>query len=159
MKSKTKDKEAEAKMNNINSSRKKRAAAPLLLSMPILDEEENQRISADAILSKLNSNLFKPVIRLQDMVFNDPYKIQLIKKVQTQKYGQRIVVELEEFQVYLPNRYTLSLDDNTMDFMNSDGRFFLTNTGNVGSSSNLYFTRIQQSENMSFYNPNAEQIC
>src|SRR5436190_49366 len=56
---------------------------------------------------------FKQYEKLTNLKLNEKYKILNIEKIKF-KYGDSIVVELEEFKVFLPKRVLSVMDDKTI---------------------------------------------
>ncbi|KAG5876823.1 hypothetical protein JTB14_014153 [Gonioctena quinquepunctata] len=56
-------------------------------------------------ISLLESNIPKPVIKLKNLIVGKQYKIHTAKLVQT-KFGEAVLLELEENVVFLPQRVT-----------------------------------------------------
>lgn len=88
-------------------------------------------------LDELTSLAFKPILTIKDMIPNNPLKILSAKKVKTQ-YGERLVLELEKYQMYLPPRF-VNISEATFNRIN-EGDFCITNNGGNGKYANLTFT-------------------
>lgn len=56
-------------------------------------------------IEELNSFNFKPLLRLKDMELHREYRVINAAKPMT-RFGPRIVLELEDYQLFLPERYS-----------------------------------------------------
>lgn len=91
----------------------------------------------DAILLELNKlGSIKPILRVKDMIEYIWYKIVGAKKVAT-KFGNRVVLQLENYQLFLPTRYE-SLSEETISELNRN-IYSVANKGKVLSTYNLEF--------------------
>ena len=62
------------------------------------------------LLNKLGSLEQKQVIGLRELDLNTEYKIVKMEKIKT-KFGKSVLVECEEFKVFLPPRFTKHMKD------------------------------------------------
>lgn len=90
------------------------------------------------ILDELNKILpiHKPIIKIQEMVVNQKYTIKSAEKQPT-SYDGKILLELDEVRVFLPDRYTKITDD-ALDGLNK-GQYWIKNDGAIESTFYLSF--------------------
>lgn len=88
--------------------------------MKILEDKEN----------------FKPTLRALDMVVGEEYNILKAKKVAT-KYGIKVVLELEDGDLFLPKKYD-DLNQNIIKALSS-GKFYIKNLGENGATYKYQF--------------------
>lgn len=115
------------------------------------------------ILNQLNNCNNKANIKVFDMVLYELYNIQSAKLCSS-KLGLRVVLELNNYQLFLPTRFsTLSIE--ALREINKGG-FKVTNIGPVGKTFNIIFTMdalIYHSFNdelyfqPNYYNPASEE--
>ena len=77
-------------------------------------------------------------------MMNSLYRILHVRRADT-KYGVRVVLELEENQLFLPTRYD-DLSDNILKAMNEQKNFYLRNLGVIGKTYNLSFSQLVEGE-------------
>lgn len=90
----------------------------------------------DDTLDELNKILPKPIIKIQEMTVNQKYLIKSAEKLQT-SYNEKVLLELEEVRVFLPDRYT-KITDNALDDLNK-GLYWIKNDGEIESTFYLSF--------------------
>ncbi|KAK5644580.1 hypothetical protein RI129_005880 [Pyrocoelia pectoralis] len=94
-------------------------------------------------LNKLNDSTFcKSFKNVKDMEVGEKYKVIGIDTINT-KYGERIVVETENFKCVLPLRFYdyFKEDDRFEDFKQSltNNDVFIVSAGTAGKTTNLKF--------------------
>lgn len=87
-------------------------------------------------LDELNKILPKPIIKIQEMTMNRKYLIKSAEKLQT-SYDGKILLELEDVRVFLPDRYS-KITDNALDDLNK-GLYWIKNDGEIDSTFYLSF--------------------
>lgn len=85
-------------------------------------------------------SIFKPTIKLSEMVKNQPEKIVSAKRVKT-KYGDRIVLELTDHQVFLPGAFA-QISDLAITQLSYSGTYQLRYLGPVGKTSKISIEQI-----------------
>lgn len=89
------------------------------------------------VLNQLNNCNHKANIKVCDMVLYELYNIQSAKLCTT-KFGLRVVLELKNYQLFLPTRFS-TLSIGALREINKGG-FKVTNIGPVGQTFNIIFT-------------------
>lgn len=113
------------------------------------EEEKASQTTNSGALDIINAYGFKPYFKVCDMVQHSAYKIYGIRKIPT-KYGDRVIVELQNNQMFLPARYG-SLPVNVLEDIKQQDNFYVSNLGPIGDSFNLVFA---QQNNVGNYNVN-----
>lgn len=108
-------------------------------------------ISTPGALDQLNSYRFKPFVKISDLEQNVAFKISGAKRITT-KFGERVVLELEKQQLFLPSRFD-KLSPDVLDKLNMENNYYLTNQGPAGSSYDVVFSQ-QENYNMPYIGPN-----
>lgn len=81
----------------------------------------------------------KPLLKVNEMTINKSYRILKARRVNTQ-YGERVIVELEKKQVFLPSRYD-AMRDSTLVSLCS-GQYCMINKGVKGRSCEIEFMKL-----------------
>lgn len=108
---------------------------PEQLTPPLYMSDDDDFTDEDLreIQMKLDSvEILKPIIKTADMKINREYKIVAARKAST-KYGMKTVLELEDYQLFLPSKYS-TLDDKVIKSLNSS----IYNVKNLGKNGNSY---------------------
>lgn len=108
--------------------------------------------STPGALDQLNSFRYKPFIKISSLEQHVAYKIYGARRLLT-KFGERVVLELEKDQLFLPSRFD-KLSDDVIDSINKEGNYHLTNQGPAGSSYDVVFSQ-QDNYNMPYVGPAA----
>lgn len=96
-------------------------------------ETENPR-SIIQILDNIEN--FKPILKSSEMAIGKEYEVVAAKKVYT-KYGERVVIELQDYQLFLPPKYA-KLEQNIIQTLCS-GNFCVKNLGRTEMSYKFQF--------------------
>lgn len=80
-------------------------------------------------------NQFKPTVKLADLTVGEKYLIKNIKRITTQ-YGEAVVVDLEDKQVFLPKRYNKMTQAN-FNQITYYGSYYLTYLGPYKETSKI----------------------
>lgn len=89
-------------------------------------------------LEELNACNYKPLLKVKEMEPLKAYSILSCGKVST-RFGQRVVLELEDHQMFLPQRFN-NISTNTIEKLN-EGGFLITCQGTSINSYNLIFSK------------------
>lgn len=109
-------------------------------------------------LDQLNAYRYKPFVKLGDLEQHVAHKIYAARRITT-KFGERVVLELFKYQLFLPARFD-NLSDDVINNINKEANYYLTNQGPVGASHDIVFSQHDILENYataylgpnSFYN-------
>lgn len=89
------------------------------------------------IISELNQlGIIKPTLKVKDMMRDIHYKVFGARRVNT-KFGSRIVVHLEKYQIFLPARYGKLSEEAILDL--NQNKYNIINKGPVLSTFNIEF--------------------
>lgn len=96
-----------------------------------------------SLKQKFNSLGFnrKQVVNIRTLITQHQYPVNNIKKTDT-KYGQRLLVELDQFKVFLPERYLQVFSDEEIVEINNSilkktEHFFLVSKGELNGVLNF----------------------
>lgn len=101
-----------------------------------MDEAAPREEFDDSTLEELNAVKLKKALRLKDMLLCCEYKILDAKRVNT-KFGKRILLQLEDNALFLPQRYE-RLSDAVIEAMKT-GKYSVRNNGECGATYDLCF--------------------
>ena len=108
-------------------------------------------MTSNANLIKLfNSFNYKRIIRINELDENKEYIINDAYRTQT-KYGDRIVLKLEDAILYLPPRFLTLKDDNVKEL--GSGGYSISKLSLSDKENNLYRLQLKQSESNFVYQP------
>lgn len=115
------------------------------------------------VLKQLNSCNHKANIKVSDMVQYELYNIHSAKLCSS-KFGLRVVLELKNYQLFLPTRFSTLRVEALREI--SKGGFKVSNIGPVGNTFNIIFTMndlicnnfndLEQYFQPNYYNPASE---
>lgn len=119
------------------------AAQNYFINYPSYEEEESDSVpSENEVSSELNHlGLIKPTLKVKDMVQDTHYRILGARKVST-KFGNRVVLDLENYQLFLPARYEKLSDKAVADL--NENKYCIVNKGAVSSTFSLEFINVNE---------------
>lgn len=96
-----------------------------------------------SFLSQLNTQLqFQEFVSLKTLVVGKQFSIQTFSNLNT-KWGEKIVVQCQEFRTVLPQRFTERFSAEVLEELNesikSGKKIFLVSRGPVGKTTNIEF--------------------
>lgn len=113
---------------------------------------ESQETDTDNIVEKFNERNLKPYKNLKSMEQNKDFLIIGCRKTKT-KYGERLLMELENFNIFLPERYNSLTVAEINKFFNKT--YYLRNCGESGRTFKLQIHKVSPSET---YSQNAQRF-
>lgn len=99
----------------------------------------NQQQQGETLLTKLNNCGSKPILKVKEMIINKSYKVINARKCET-KFGKRLVLDLEEYQLFMPSRFDRFTDEEALEEINQRENLHITNKGESGRTYNLEFS-------------------
>jgi len=95
------------------------------------------------MFAKINSSSYvRETVSVSRLDIGKKYKVEKVKRVVT-KYGEKILVDTEEFNIWLPDRFSTLLSDEDIGKINKNllegGKLFLQSMGAVGRTFNIVF--------------------
>lgn len=96
------------------------------------------------IISELNQlGSIKPTLKIKDMMRDMQYRILGARKVNT-KFGNRVLLQLETHQLFLPARYEQLSEEAILDL--NENKYNIINKGQMLSTFNLEFVNINNNK-------------
>lgn len=99
---------------------------------------DNDDMALDAINNLNNPEKYKAVMKLSALGENRKFRILEARRMKS-RYGLRLIVELSDCQVFLPQRFS-SISDKHLKLLNNQN-IFLVYKGPIGQTSKIEFVK------------------